>query len=254
MYRTANPLGAPSLKVFIERMATLPLLYQPGEKWVYSVSVDIQGYLVEKLSGKTFPEFLDERIFKPLGMSDTAFHVPKEKLARVSTPYGWDNAKSALAAQPQDPLINEMPGLPSGGGGLYSTTLDYFRFAQMLLNGGELDGTRILKPSSVALMRTNKLNDTTLNSGSAIGGIRISPALGWGYDFAVLQDPQKAQAANGEGYLLVVGYRNSWFWIDPKNDMLFVGLIQRQGRAPNSPTPENVSRKVTYEALVDASK
>src|SRR5262245_40419266 len=100
MYQATNPLGASSLKDFIDKMATLPLLYEPGEKWVYSVSVDIQGALIERLSGKTFPQFLEERIFAKLGMSDTAFLVPKEKLGRVATQYAWDGAKSALVKQP----------------------------------------------------------------------------------------------------------------------------------------------------------
>ena len=98
-----RPLGAPSLQAFILRMATLPLLYQPGTRWVYSVSVDIQGYLVEKLSGKTFPEFLRTRIFDPLGMTDTAFFVPAEKLPRVATLYSWSKDTGALAAMPREP-------------------------------------------------------------------------------------------------------------------------------------------------------
>jgi CubicO group peptidase (beta-lactamase class C family) len=121
MYQADNPLNAPSLQAFIDKVARLPLLYQPGEKWVYSVSVDIQGYLVQKLSGKPFPEFLQDRIFTPLGMKDTGFLVPEAKLPRVATIYAWNQAKGALAAQPRDPEISRMPGLPSGGGGLYST-------------------------------------------------------------------------------------------------------------------------------------
>src|SRR5712691_3872579 len=121
LYQADNPLGKPSLKAFIDRMAKLPLLYQPGERWVYSVSVDIQGYLVEKLSGRPFPDFLRDRIFNPLGMKDTGFLVPEAKLSRVATIYAWDQAKAALAALPRDPLISRMPGLPSAGGGLYST-------------------------------------------------------------------------------------------------------------------------------------
>src|SRR5688500_8652196 len=151
MYRKNNPLEAPSLQGMIDRLAALPLLYQPGTRWVYSVSVDIQGYLVEKLSGKTFPEFLRTRLFEPLGMLDTGFFVPVEKMPRVSLIYAWDKNTSALAPAPHDPGINQMPGLPSGGGGLYSTAADYFRFAQMLLNDGEYDGKRILKKATVEM-------------------------------------------------------------------------------------------------------
>ena len=154
-------------------------LYQPGTKWVYSVSVDIQGYLVEKLSGQTFPEFLRTRLFEPLGMIDTAFFVPVEKMPRVATIYGWNAKAGALAPQPHDAGINQPPGLPSGGGGLYGTAADYFRFAQMLLNGGELNGRRILKKASVDMMRSNVLSEQVLNSKSGIGPGAILAGAGF---------------------------------------------------------------------------
>ncbi|OFW29797.1 MAG: hypothetical protein A3H97_19775 [Acidobacteria bacterium RIFCSPLOWO2_02_FULL_65_29] len=254
MYQADNPLGAPSLKAFIGKMATLPLLYQPGEKWVYSVSVDIQGYLVERLSGKTFPDFLRERIFEPLGMKDTAFLVPEPKLPRVATIYAWDAAKGALAAQPRDPQISRMPGLPSGGGGLYSTAADYLRFSQMMLNGGELDGVRILEPGSVAAMRTNVLNDQTLNSKSGIGPVRLQPGLGFGYDFAVMRDPAGLKSPLGKGSYWWWGIAGTWFWIDPTNDVVFIGMIQRRGGVPGAANHEDVSRALTYKALVDPGK
>jgi CubicO group peptidase (beta-lactamase class C family) len=251
-YQAANPLGQPSLQAFIDTMAKLPLLYQPGEKWVYSVSVDIQGYLVQKLSGKTFPDFLRERIFEPLGMKDTGFFVPEEKLSRVSTIYSWNPQSNSLAAQPRDPNITKMPGLPSGGGGLYSTAADYFRWAQMIANSGELNGVRLLKPSTVALMRTNKLNDVTLNSKSGIGfarfvlGAGISPAQGFGYDFAVVQDPAALKTPAGKGSFWWWGIANTWFWIDPTNDTVFIGLIQRQNGTADY---EMQSRAAFYDAL-----
>ncbi|HTE41789.1 MAG TPA: serine hydrolase domain-containing protein [Steroidobacteraceae bacterium] len=260
MYQADNPLAAPSLQAFIDKMAKFPLLYQPGEKWVYSVSVDIQGYLVEKLSGKTFPQFLQDRLFGPLGMKDTAFLVPADKLSRVSALYGWDGTKKALAAQPKEPLISQMPGLPSGGGGLYSTAPDYLRFAQMMANGGELDGVRYLKPSSVAMMRTNVLNDTTLNSKSGAGIARsetangIQPGLGFGYDFAVITDPAKFNGSVGKGTFWWWGIAGTWFWIDPANDVVFIGMIQRRGGVPGAGNHEDLSRSLTYKALVDRSK
>lgn len=252
MYQADNPLSATSLKGMIDKTAKLPLLYQPGEKWVYSISVDIQGYLVEKLSGKSFPDFLQERMFGPLGMKDTGFLVPEEKLSRVATIYTWNQAKGELVAQPRDPAISKMPGLPSGGGGLYSTAADYLRFAQMMLNGGELDGVRLLKPSSVAMMRTNVLNDQTLNSKSGMGfariapGAGISPAQGFGYDFAVVNDPAALKVPVGKGTYWWWGIAGTWFWIDPTNDTIFIGIIQRQG---GSGDHEVYSRKAVYDAL-----
>ncbi|HVY81814.1 MAG TPA: serine hydrolase domain-containing protein, partial [Steroidobacteraceae bacterium] len=157
MVREANPLGAGSLQEMIERLSKLPLAYQPGTKWMYSLSVDIQGYLVEKLSGKPLPQFMRERIFTPLGMQDTAFNVPAEKLPRLATVYAGALKNGRLDPVPHAPDVTKVPGLPSGGGGLYSTAGDYLRFAQMLANGGALGDVRILAPATVEVMRSNHL-------------------------------------------------------------------------------------------------
>jgi CubicO group peptidase (beta-lactamase class C family) len=253
MYQASNPLGAPSLKEFINRVAQLPLLYQPGTKWVYSVSVDIQGYLVEKLSGQTFPEFLKTRLFDPLGMVDTGFLVPADKLSRVASIYSYDRAKAGLVAEPMDPAISKMPGLPSGGGGLYSTASDYFHFAQMVLNGGEFNGKRYLKKATVDMMHTNVLSSDVLNGGNGIGQARFSPAQGFGYDFAVVLDPDAAKRQVGKGSFWWWGIAGTWFWIDPTNDLIFVGIIQRRSGAPGTATThEDISRRVIAEALVSS--
>jgi CubicO group peptidase (beta-lactamase class C family) len=253
MYQEAQILSAPNLQEFIERVAKLPLLYQPGEAWVYSVSVDIQGYLVEKLSGKSFPDFLRERIFLPLGMKDTAFYVPSEKLDRVASTYQGDAAPGT--EMPRDPGISQPPGLPSGGGGLYSTAGDYLRFAQMLLNGGELNGVRLVAPSSIELMRTNHISDEVKNARKfGIGFYQMQPGLGFGYDFAILEDPLKLGSSAGKGSFLWDGVAGTWFWVDPTNDVVFVGIIQRWLMAPGAPDVENLSRALTYQALVNPGK
>jgi CubicO group peptidase (beta-lactamase class C family) len=249
LYQAANPLGQPSLQAFIKTMSTLPLLYQPGTKWVYSVSVDIQGYLVEKLSGKTFPEFLRTRLFEPLDMVDTGFLVPAAKLPRVATIYSWDRAKAALVPEPLDPAISQMPGLPSGGGGLYSTAADYFRFAQMVLNGGELNGRRLLKKATVDMMRTNVLSEQVLNGENGIGQARFSPAQGFGYDFAVVLDPDAAKRQVGKNSFWWWGIGGTWFWIDPTNDIVAIGIIQRRGGVPGAANHEDISRRVIAEAI-----
>ena len=253
MYQEAQLLNAPTLQEFIERVAKLPLLYQPGEGWVYSVSVDIQGYLVEKLSGKPFADFLHERIFLPLGMKDTGFYVPAEKLERVASVYQGDAA--AAAAMPKDAGISQPPGLPSGGGGLYSTAVDYLRFAQMVLNGGELNGVRLVAPSSIELMRANHVPDEVKNARKfGIGLYQMQPGLGFGYDFAILEDPLKLGSTAGKGTFLWDGVAGTWFWIDPANDLVFVGIIQRWLMAPGAPDVENLSRALTYQALVNPNK
>ncbi|MBM0108270.1 beta-lactamase family protein [Steroidobacter sp. S1-65] len=254
LYQQVEPLTATSLQDFIERMAKLPLLYQPGEGWVYSVGVDIQGYLVEKLSGQPFPDFLRERIFEPLGMKDTAFYVPEDKMSRLATIYSWSAA--GLRPMPHDVNVNELPRLPSGGGGLYSTAADYLRFAQMLANKGQLDGKRLLAPSTVALMTANHVPDVVKNQNGkfGIGMYRMQPGFGFGYDVAVYEEPLRVGSPAGKGTYLWDGLAGTWFWIDPTNEVVFLGIIQRRGGPPGAPNIEDLSRQLTFQALVEPAK
>ena len=252
MYREIDPLQSASLESFIGKLAGIPLAYQPGEQWVYSVSVDIQGYIVEKLSGQPFADFLEERIFDPIGMTDTGFFVPESKLDRLATIYVPAPGRDGdLAALPRDPNVSQLPGAPSGGGGLYSTAGDYLRFAQMLLNEGELDGVRLLAPSSVRLMRSNHLAEDLMDGRFGIGFYTMQPGLGFGYDVAVLEDPARLGSTAGQGSYLWDGVAGTWFWIDPANDLVFVGLIQRMLTSPGAPNMEDLSRTLVYQALVD---
>ena len=249
-YQSDNPLAAPTLQAFIEKLAKIPLLYQPGTQWVYSVSVDVQGHLVEKLSGKSLPEFMRQEIFEPLGMRDTGFSVPAAKLDRLATVYNFD-AKAGLQPVPNDPNVTQVPGLASGGGGLYSTARDYARFAQMLLNDGALNGVRILAPSSVALMRANHLPDSLLNGRFGIGFQVLRQGFGFGYDVAVFDDPHKVGSTTGKGTYLWDGAAGTWFWIDPTNDVVFIGMIQRMVTAGGMPNLQNMSRALVHQALVE---
>lgn len=225
------------LQAMIDKLAKLPLLLQPGERWHYSVSVDVQGYLVEKLSGQSFPEFLETHIFGPLKMTDTAFHVPAEKLDRFASFYTYDKDRK-LTPFPS-PDYSKPPALPSGGGGLVSTTSDYMRFCQMLLNGGELDGVRILSPLTVKLMRSNMLPESAR---------QMRAGTGFGLDFAVVEDSAAAGGYVGEGTFYWGGYAGTWFWIDPVHHLVFVGMIQH--RAEDTPDVRGVSRSLTYQAIV----
>lgn len=253
IYTKVNPLAGASLKEFVDKLATIPLLYQPGEGWVYSVSVDVQGLLIERLSGKSLPEFMQERVFGPLGMKDTGFSVPQDKLSRVATIY--TSGAGGITPMPRDPEISKTPGMASGGGGLYSTAMDYLRFTQMLLNNGELNGTRLLAPSSVQLMRTNHLPEQVTNKGTfGIGFYKMQPGFGFGYDVAVFEDPIKVGSTTGQGSYLWDGVAGTWFWVDPTNDVVFIGMIQRMMIGGGVPNMEDLTRSLVYQALVEPKK
>ncbi len=199
----------------IDRLGELPLGYQPGTRWEYSFSVDVQGYLVEVLSGQTFDVFLQERIFEPLGMVDTAFYVPADKADRLAD-YGVSTPGMTITAPGQ---FLSKPAFFSGGGGLVSTAGDYLKFAQMHLNKGELDGVRILSEEAVEMMRSNKLPEGMSNIAP------IYPGNVFGIDFAIVNNSDAYQGAP-VGTHWWWGIAGSWFWIDPVQDIVFVGMIQ----------------------------
>lgn len=252
LYRQSNPFASKSLDEMIDKLARLPLLYQPGSKWVYSVSMDIQGYIIEKLSGQSLPDFMQQHIFGPLKMTDTGFYVPKEKWNRFATLYGPDK-DGAMIPMPDGGAYRSVPGMPSGGGGLVSTAQDYRRFAQMLLNKGELDGVRILSPATVALMTTNHLPPSLMTGEYAIATQVMRPGLGYGYDCAVYTDPLLADDATGKGTFFWLGAADTWFWVDPANDLIFIGMTQRMF-GPGQPDVERVSRPIIYGALIDPKR
>jgi CubicO group peptidase (beta-lactamase class C family) len=236
----------------IDKLAKLPLAAQPGTDWRYGPSVDIQGYLIEKLSGEKLDVFLRTKIFEPLGMKDTGFWVDAAKRPRVTDvfTYGPDKRVTAAASQ-SDP--SSKPAFLSGSGGLLSTTDDYYRFAQMMLNGGQANGTRFLKASTVELMRTNVLADgvkvDTFGSGL--------PGIGFGLDFAIVMDPAVANTPEGRNSFYWGGAFGTWFWIDPTNDVVVGGMIQNVGGSSptgGSPQVRPLSRQLVYQALVDPKK
>ena len=249
MYKDQKMLQSQSLQEMIDKLAKIPLLYQPGSRWHYSVSMDIQGYIVEKLSGQSLPDFLQQRIFGPLGMQDSGFYVPQEKRNRFATLYREDqkgelSADGTPGAPPKD--YATQPAMPSGGGGMVSTAQDYLRFAQMLLNGGELDGVRILAPATVQLMTANHLAASLMTNERPLDP---RPGLGWGFDCAVFSDPQQAGEVVGKGTFFWQGAADTWFWVDPANDLIFVGMTQRF-LGPRWPAVAALSQPVVYQALV----
>jgi CubicO group peptidase (beta-lactamase class C family) len=256
-YQAAGVMSSKNLQDMIDKLANIPLLYQPGTKWVYSVSMDVQGYIIEKLSGQSLPDFMYDHIFAPLKMKDTGFYVPEDKRNRFATLYGEDSSGSLLAMTPTASLglgdYKSQPTMPSGGGGMVSTAEDYARFAQMLLNGGELDGVRILSPSTVHLMTSNHLAPSLMTGEFFIGPETIRPGMGWGYDCSVFTDPPLANEIVGKGTFFWLGAADTWFWVDPTNDLIFVGMTQHM-IGPKQPNVEQISRPTVYQALVDPKK
>ena len=255
MYRDAKIFESKSLKEFIDKMANIPLTYEPGKGWTYSVSMDIEGYIVEKLSGQSLPDFIRDHIYEPLGMKDAGFFVPADKRSRFATLYVNDDQGKMIPAgdRPFGGNYSEQPAMPSGGGGMVSTAEDYFHFASMLADGGELNGKRILAPATVKLMTSNHLAPELLTGQYGIGMMQMRRGFGYGYNCAVEYDPPSANLPDGKGTFLWDGAAGTWFWVDPTNDVVFVGMIQRQ-LGKGSPNVEFESRALVYQALIDPSK
>jgi CubicO group peptidase (beta-lactamase class C family) len=256
LYKDQHVLESKDLEEMIGKLAGIPLLYQPGKGWIYSMSMDIEGYIVEKLSGQPLPEFMRAQIFAPLGMKDAGFYVPQSKLGRFASLY-TTGAHGEIVPNPAGCCgtrdYSAPPTMPSGGGGMVSTAEDYYRFAQMLGWRGELSGARILAPATVELMTSNHLPPSLLTGEYKIGLQVMRPGFGYGYNGAVDFDPPAANLPEGKGTYLWDGAAGTWFWVDPANDIVFVGMIQRM-LGPASPNLEYLSRSAVYQALVDPSK
>jgi len=261
LYREKGVLQGKGMKDMIDRTATIPLMFQPGENWSYSSAVDIQGAIVERISGQKFSEFLSERIFKPLKMNDTFFTVPADKVSRLSKVYDYDARTKKLIegterfGQPV-PTFTTPPPLESGGGGLVSSTTDYARFAQMVVNGGVLDGARILAPATIELMGTNVIPKNVLVNTDGRGGTgsRFNEAVGFGLDFMTLIDARKSGSLEGDGTMSWGGAAGTWFWIDPTNDVIFVGMIQRYSGKPDAKDLRDGTRTLVYQSLLEPKK
>jgi CubicO group peptidase (beta-lactamase class C family) len=254
-FRSERVLGSRDLDEMMKKISAIPLLYEPGTKWSYSVAVDIQGYLVQKLSGQKFGEYLAAHVTGPIGMTDTAFYVTPDRKARFADVYHWDRQSNGLVvnAAPAGRGGFEDPArLESGGGGLVASTHDYARFCQMLLDKGEIGGTRILKAETVKLMAQNHIGGLHV----AVDGTRPQPgaeAVRFGLDFAVYVDPKTAGLPYGNGTFYWGGAAGTWFWIDPVNDLAFIGMIQMQGgNRPGGLNFRGESANLVYAALASS--
>jgi CubicO group peptidase (beta-lactamase class C family) len=229
MYLSKGVLGRnQNLQQFVSHLAQLPLKYQPGTKFNYSVSTDVLGRLVEVVSGQTLDAFFAERVFKPLDMVDTAFFVPADKVSRFAVNYGPDRSGGMRIVD--DPQKNstylKLPAFLSGGGGLVSTARDYARFCQMMLNGGELDGTRILKAETVAEMTHNQLPPEALPMTMPSPTAMADKSLGFGLGFGLRTAPSPSDPSVVPGEYFWGGYASTGFTICPKDQTVIIELAQ----------------------------
>jgi CubicO group peptidase (beta-lactamase class C family) len=255
-FRDTAVLASKDLEEMMTKIKDIPLIYDPGSRWYYSVGVDIQGYIVQKLSGQKYGEYLKANILTPLGMNDTAFFVSADKKPRFADVYRWDkDAKTLMKNEerPDRPGFTDPNRMESGGGGLVGSTHDYARFAQMFLGKGTLAGNTVLKPETVELMRTNAIGELRLYSDGTTANPGL-PGVGFGMDFAIYDDTSITGQPYGKGAHYWGGAAGTWFWIDPANDLFFVGMIQSMGGArPDGMNFRNESAKLVYEAMKPAT-
>ena len=231
---------------FTKRLAEAGLVHQPGAIWDYGFSIDVLGRLVEVTSGQPLDEFFAEHIFKPLKMVDTGFYVPEEKLSRLVVLYApqRDGTITRSTDALQQDGYTKKPILFMGGAGLTSTAMDYARFVQMLLNGGELDGTRLLSPKTVDLMRSDLLGDIP-----RVGGLP-GPGYGFGLTFEVNLGPGRTGLAVSKGEYNWSGAAGTSFWIDPQEKMIGVFMMQTMGDGAKN----RRFKQLAYQSIVEEEK
>ena len=247
-----------TLEEFGKKAAELPLLVQPGTEWNYSIAMDVLGRVVEVVSGQRYGDFLEERIFAPLGMKDSGFHVPKEKAARFTANYAPRAAGMVLVGDPAKSSFLKVPDYDSGGAGMVGTASDYLRFAQMLLDGGELDGVRILSEESVEMMTSDQLGpeygQSPLSTILQVYDVPEEVALqafqgiSFGYGGAVVRDGAGNTPFGTPGQYSWGGSWGTEFWVDRRQKL--VGLVLTQITAGTHPI-RTILNDATYEAIVE---
>jgi CubicO group peptidase (beta-lactamase class C family) len=247
---------AGGLQGMVDQLAQIPLDFSPGTAWNYSVSIDVLGYLVEKLSGVRFGEFLRTRLFEPLGMNDTAFHVPEDKTDRFTSCYQPESQQGGLKLQDdaRESTYATPPMLESGGGGLVSTAQDYLRFCRMMLNGGTLEGVQILSPKTVALFSLNYLPGGREVADMAFPGMFSESSyagVGFSLGCGVNIDVAKTRLPGSLGEYFWGGAAATAFWIDPKEELTVVFMTQVIG-SPARLTLRRDLRTLVYSAMTES--
>ena len=244
------------LQGMVAQLAQIPLDFSPGTAWNYSVSIDVLGYLVEKLSGMSFGEFLRTRLFDPLGMKDTAFYVPSDDIERFTSCYQPETQGSGLRLQDdgRESTYAKPPMLESGGGGLVSTAHDYLRFCRMMLNGGTLDGVQILSPKTVALFSLNYLPDAREIADMALPGMFSESGyagVGFSLGCGVNVNVAKTRLPGSLGEYFWGGAAATAFWIDPKEELTVVFMTQVIGSEARLTLRRDL-RTLVYSAMTES--
>lgn len=248
LYKTAIDYDARDLTPDeeVERIAKTPLAHQPGTVWEYSHASDMLGRVVEAASGQRLGDFLDKRLFGPLKMNDTGFWVAPQKIGRLAIPLATD----ATSGKPNNLIdVTAQPKNDSGGAGGVSTAADYLRFSQMLLNGGQLDGARVLSRSTIALMTSDHLG-TRISAPTTPGELLLGvPGYTFGLGFAVRQGPGIAGVPGSAGEFMWAGYAGTYFWVDPKEEI--VAVYMTQAPSPIRAYYRRLFKQLVYGALND---
>lgn len=251
-YTEAKLWESADLDEFVGRLAAIPLRFEPGTRYHYSVATDVLGAVVERLSGESLDVFFRTRIFEPLGMHDTFFNVPDDKLDRLVSNHYWDAEAGALALL--DPGYASAPNgvtLFTGGAGLKSTASDYMIFSEMLRNGGSYRGVRILGPKTVQYMRMPQITQAVRDEGSdEYPAYHLYPGQSFGLGFGVITDPGQSGVVSSRGEYSWGGAANTKFWIDPEEDLVAILMSQIMG-SPWSDATRFSMKVATYQALTD---
>jgi CubicO group peptidase (beta-lactamase class C family) len=230
----------------IARLSKLPLAHQPGTAWEYSVSVDVLGRVIEKVSGERLSDFLDERLFKPLKMVDTGFFIPQPNVDRLAQPLSTDPTTGAPVKLHD---VSVRPANDSGGAGGVSTAGDYLRFAQMMLNGGWLDDAQILSRTTVSLMTSDHLGPQVVRALQPSELTMGSAGYTFGLGFAVRPEPGIVAFPGSQGDYMWAGYAGTYFWIDPKEEL--IGILMTQAPGPTRQYYRREVRQLVYQAITD---